>query len=772
MSGTFDHAPAPVLIDGLTAVAADVTLVEARLVFDVATATATADATMHFTLGPTSGHAVFDLRQQVDAAWLDGAPLAVSEIAHHNLGGGAGADVRILGSSLAAGTSHTLRLTYPLNTPDAGGAVPITFAGDRLGFDFWFTDLTPGRYLEMWLPAPLLWDRFALQLDIEVVGTSRPHVPITNGTLTTLAGNHWLIEGPAWWNASCPMLVIAAADEVSSTTTSVTPPGEPTINAEIWRGPGVVTSLTSLRAQVTTHLTDFAADVGAYCHGNRFVAYVWNNPSRAMEYAGGTTTTVGALGHETYHSWFARGVLPATADDGWFDEAITSWATGGEPSSPLDLSRPPTTLCARNAWVRRTPNASYAMGRDVVGGLAAEVGVPTLKAALAAIYAAHAQDQLSTVMLEEELIVRTGSLRVADWFGRYVYGLSDAGGADLWLRDAPGDPGEDAFTGSRFWDSPDLWVRNANDGGTTHQAPEFGQDNWLYARVRNRGTATARHWVVTFRPALFAGTEFVFPADWLPPVAAAVGFELPPGDSTVVSARWPRQLIPAAGTHQCLLAAVSTSTDAPLNGRSVWADNNLAQKNLTIVDLAPNDIYALPFRVGNLRHSKGQEGHLELVRPARFPRSAVEIVGADATFVQRLRNTRVFASAAPTLRPGSILFTTPTRLQTDGAIVEVATGSMLRWEQEPISPWTRGRLAGRTEISSRQVAGFAGGVGFASGAVARLPLELRARESASLSLRIAVPPQARPGEVLLYDILQRDESDTVSGGISLQVNVR
>ena len=97
---------------------------------------------------------------------------------------------------------------------------------------------------------------------------------------------------------------------------------------------------------------------------------------------------------------------------------------------------------------------------------------------------------------------------------------------------------------------------------------------------------------------------------------------------------------------------------------------------------------------------------------------------------------------------------------------------MLRWAQAPISPWTRGRLAGRTEISSRQVAGFAGGVGFASGAVARLPLELRARESASLSLRIAVPPQARPGEVLLYDILQRDESDTVIGGISLQVNVR
>ena len=46
----------------------------------------------------------------------------------------------------------------------------------------------------------------------------------------------------------------------------------------------------------------------------------------------------------------------------------------------------------------------------------------------------------------------------------------------------------------RFWDSPDLWVRNSDDGGLAHQNPEFGQDNWLYARVRNRSaTATARH---------------------------------------------------------------------------------------------------------------------------------------------------------------------------------------------------------------------------------------------------------------------------------------
>ena len=40
---------------------------------------------------------------------------------------------------------------------------------------------------------------------------------------------------------------------------------------------------------------------------------------------------------------------------------------------------------------------------------------------------------------------------------------------DLWLRDDPGHAGEEAWPG-RFWDSPDLWVRNKDDGGLTRIA--------------------------------------------------------------------------------------------------------------------------------------------------------------------------------------------------------------------------------------------------------------------------------------------------------------
>src|SRR5262249_39752157 len=121
----------------------------------------------------------------------------------------------------------------------------------------------------------------------------------------------------------------------------------------------------------------------------------------------------------------------------------------------------------------------------------------------------------------------------------HARGLLPCPATDLWIRDDASDPGADAFTGPVFWDSPDLWIRNAEDNGTTHQPPEFGQDNWFYARVRNRGATTARAFVVTFNVKLWAGTEFVYPGDWDPFVSAAVGFNLAPGATRIVKARWP-----------------------------------------------------------------------------------------------------------------------------------------------------------------------------------------------------------------------------------------
>ena len=176
---------------------------------------------------------------------------------------------------------------------------------------------------------------------------------------------------------------------------------------------------------------------------------------------------------------------------------------------------------------------------------------------------------LKTVILRHDLLTVDASMsdgaeavmeenaELEDYRGKHLMQMLDSfhdrgllvtsSQADLYIREASDDPGADSYVGPVFWDSPDLWVRNADDGNTVHQNPENGQDNWFYARVSNRGAVNARAFVVTFNVKPWAGTQFVYPADFVPYVSAAVGFNLAPGGSTIVKAKWPSSLVPAGG---------------------------------------------------------------------------------------------------------------------------------------------------------------------------------------------------------------------------------
>jgi hypothetical protein len=234
-------------------------------------------------------------------------------------------------------------------------------------------------------------------------------------------------------------------------------------------------------------------------------------------------------------------------------------------------------LCTRDPWQRHTVANAYSDGSRFWQGMASLLGVPTLNSLMAELYQTHRGQPLSTQNVEEFLLRRSGNTAVVDAFHRFVYGLADSSTPDLWLRDEVGHGGTHPWAGA-FWDSPDLWVRTQDDGGTTHQSPEHGQDNWFHARVRNRSGAGAAHFAVTFHARGFAGTQFSFPADFLPCIAGKVEFDLAPGANRIVKARWPRALVPAAGTHTCLLASVVARGDATPAGRRVWEHNNLAQR--------------------------------------------------------------------------------------------------------------------------------------------------------------------------------------------------
>lgn len=755
--GTLDLAPPPKRVDGLWAVPIDIRRIEASLVFDAAGQQITGDATLDFRLGRYAGCPIFDLRQTVTGVWLDGTVVPPADVAHHDFGGGANANLRVLAHSLEAGSTHSLRLTYSVGVPQAsmaGSYLPqiVWSAGPRLAFNFGFTDLGAGRYLEAFVPANLVHDQFELSLELHLLNTAVAHTPISNGSVNTLGGNHWRIDFPARFTALSPLLELRAADSLQSNTlNTVLPVSGANVAITAWKLTGNAANLATQTSNIAGFLADNENSSGRYIHGERFTAFIHQG---GMEYEGGTTTGTGALRHETFHSWWARGLKPASQPDAWFDEAWTTYHDGGAAGvQPFDFSEAALALCPRNPWVRVTHGSSYGAGERFWEGMAALLGVVPLQALMKDFYQARHPRPVKTEDLECFLLARGANPTCVDAFHRFVYGLADpAQLPDLWLRDDSGDPGANDWAG-RFWDSPDLWVRNRDDDGLEHQNLEYGQDNWIHARVRNRSAAAhARHLVVSFNVKQYAGSQFVYPGDFLPAVTAAADFELGPGESRILKARLPRSAVPPPGSHPCLLAALFTRFDHPQAGRHVWQQNNLAQKNLSVVDLKPNTWIVLPLLAFSLRPRLTRTVEFELRRPK----------GLESLQASLLLNKA--AVPVPARAAASVLSAPPPSAAVRGAHLDCAClPQEVVVRREPLT----------SDQPERLIAAFPGALelSFAVGGAAVLPVRVPPQQAQRVGLRVTVPANAKRGSSLLVDLVQR-ENGKVVGGVALRINVR
>lgn len=155
------NAPPKTTIDGLQAVPIDILSLDAQMQFDTIANKAHVDVTMTFQLGPDSGMPIFDLRQTIAEAALDGKPLAPALMASHDFGKGVISGFRILEQDLEACSEHALKLGYEMKLPDAPNATGFQWLDrpDGVYFDLSLSDLNPGRYLESYLPANLPFDR-------------------------------------------------------------------------------------------------------------------------------------------------------------------------------------------------------------------------------------------------------------------------------------------------------------------------------------------------------------------------------------------------------------------------------------------------------------------------------------------------------------------------------------------------------------------------------------------------------------------------------------
>jgi Trypsin len=224
--------------------------------------------------------------------------------------------------------------------------------------------------------------------------------------------------------------------------------------------------------------------------------------------------------------------------------------------------------------------------------------------------------------------IYTNIRNYAPWI-ESVTGISNTKqGVDLYIKDKRWDVGTEPSNVEYAWESDDIWVRNQNDAlpdahlnenaldsdnNNDQQNPIGGRVNYVYVRVRNRGSVTSP---VGAKVKLYwtkASTAIGWPDSWngrrsvqgrslgniideasIPPTA--------PGGGTILTFPWiapdPRDYIGLSNDpimpvgephHFCLLARIEAQEDPMTTpevsdiGYNTGYNNNIAWKNLSIV---------------------------------------------------------------------------------------------------------------------------------------------------------------------------------------------
>lgn len=178
--------------------------------------------------------------------------------------------------------------------------------------------------------------------------------------------------------------------------------------------------------------------------------------------------------------------------------------------------------------------------------------------------------------------------------------------ADVYMRDNISDTGAEPYMGGVLCWSPDIIARTSivADPATAFgpatwgdanlgENVEFGQDNYVYARMQNRGNVAddvevSLYWT--------EAAGFLHPATWNLLGVLNVN-NIQPGDQVVAGpVVWPSAQVPATG-HYCLIGVVNSARD-PIAVPGAFATvsdyldfvrnhNNICYRNMEVVDAVP-----------------------------------------------------------------------------------------------------------------------------------------------------------------------------------------
>ena len=221
-----------------------------------------------------------------------------------------------------------------------------------------------------------------------------------------------------------PMVVVVPSSSAEvETGIHQTPTGQD-VEWAVWVDDSLANPPAAYVTEMLDDLDSFVSSTGDYPYP-ALTAYLFQS-NRSMEYAGATTSAPSALGHEVFHSFWARGLEPATYADGWIDEAWTMFNTYDSVAFipvAFNWGASPVLLHDPHPFTRVTPTESYSSGRALFAGLADLMGLDELRTAMADFYAqGPVPRSITTAELERHLYCESGELaEVRQAFHRFVY---------------------------------------------------------------------------------------------------------------------------------------------------------------------------------------------------------------------------------------------------------------------------------------------------------------------------------------------------------------
>ncbi len=328
------------------AVFVDFTEANYKITYNAEKRAASVEATIKFD-APEAGLPVFDSVEAPSSVVLNGNSVEAKEVSTPSRE----TTLRIMFGQVGVG-SHVAVITVPLKTL-------VEFRNGGVRSAFWTSDLDERKFLERYMPANLEYDQVKMSFHLTFEGNKVAQKIYTNGHIQekqVKGKTIYKITYPDHFNASSIFfhtVPFGATEELKFSLKSIDGREIPAVVyiSKSFLSGGLM-GLQVLRDKAIEVFHELEGDYGAWPHPS---LTIYNAGSGGMEYCGATITSSSALGHELFHSYFARGVMPANGNAGWIDEALASWRDYGYRSL---LSLIGTSRMSNHPYYTRTTDAA------------------------------------------------------------------------------------------------------------------------------------------------------------------------------------------------------------------------------------------------------------------------------------------------------------------------------------------------------------------------------------------------------------------------------